>query len=154
MKLSDTHLVLLSAASQRDDHALELPADMDPAEAEKLVSKLAGAGLIEEIEATGELPVWRRVDDAGFALRITGEGLKAIGVDEGGPVATDATEAVVSRPRTVRSKKKTASAARRISKTRKPRTSSSRNVTPKTAPATRGGKVRTPEGIAQRHQAR
>jgi len=101
MKLSDTHLVLLSAAAKRDNHALELPADMEPAAAEKLVSKLAGAGLIEEIEATGELPVWRRVDDTSFALRITDEGLNAIGVDEG--VATSASPDVplleAARPR-------------------------------------------------------
>ena len=81
MKLSDTHLILLSKAAKRDDRAVQLPSNIDAVAAEKLVSKLAGAGLIEEIEASGSLPVWRRLDDGAFALRITDAGLKAIGAD-------------------------------------------------------------------------
>jgi len=84
MKLSDTQLVLLSAAAQREDRVLELQSDIDAAAAEKLATKLAGAGLIEEIAAGGSMPVWRRLDDAGFALRITDAGLAAIGVVEAG----------------------------------------------------------------------
>jgi hypothetical protein len=82
MKLSDTQLILLAKAAKRDDHAVELPSDIEAITAEKLVSKLAGAGLIEEIESHGAMPVWRRVDDTAFALRITDSGLKAIGIDE------------------------------------------------------------------------
>jgi hypothetical protein len=40
---------------------------------------LAGAGLIEEVEASGALPVWRQFGDEAFALRITDKGLKAAG---------------------------------------------------------------------------
>ena len=82
MKLSDTHLILLSNAAKRDDRAVELPSDIGAVAAEKLVAKFAGAGLIEEIESNGSLPVWRRLDDASFSLRITDAGLKAIGIDE------------------------------------------------------------------------
>ncbi|MBS0278661.1 MAG: hypothetical protein JSR81_13655, partial [Proteobacteria bacterium] len=45
MKLSDTHLILLSKAAKRDDRAVQLSANIGAAAAEKLVSKLAGAGL-------------------------------------------------------------------------------------------------------------
>jgi len=82
MKLSDTQLILLSKAAKRDDHAVELTSDIEAIAAEKVVSKLAGAGLIEEIESHGALPVWRRVEDTAFTLRITDAGLKAVGVDE------------------------------------------------------------------------
>jgi hypothetical protein len=82
MELTDTYLVILSAAAQREDGGLQLPPDLEHAAAEKLVAMLAGAGLIEEIEAAGALPVWRRVDDAAFALRITAKGLTAIAVDD------------------------------------------------------------------------
>lgn len=81
MKLSDTQLILLSKAAKRDDQAVQLPANMNAIVAERLVSRLAGAGLIEEIEASGTLPIWRRLDDVAFTLRMTGAGLKAIGVD-------------------------------------------------------------------------
>lgn len=82
MKLTDTQLILLSKAAKRDDRAVQLPSNIDAIAAEKLVSRLAGAGLIEEIEAIGTLPVWRLLDDSAFALRITEAGLKAIGIDD------------------------------------------------------------------------
>ena len=62
-KLTDTQLVLLSAAAQRDDGAI------DPAEgpkgglAKKAISKLLTDGLLEEVPAGGMLPVWRRNND-------------------------------------------------------------------------------------------
>jgi hypothetical protein len=86
MKLSDTQLIQLSKAAKRDDRAVQLPANIGAAAAEKVVSKLVGAGFIEEIEATGSLPVWRRVEDEAFSLRITDAGLKAIGIDEAASV--------------------------------------------------------------------
>ena len=141
MKLSDTHLVLLSVAAKRDDHSIQLPPDMDMAASEKLVSKLAGAGLIEEIEAMGELPVWRRLDDASFALRITGAGLKAIGVDESDVVATDATEETAAIPASTRGKKKTTGPVKQTAKARKPRNSSPKSAGPRAA---REAKTRTP----------
>ncbi len=91
MKLSDTHLILLSNAARRDDGTVELPPDIEAVAAQKLVSKLAGAGLIEEIPSHGSLPVWRRLDDVSFSLRITEAGLKAIGID-GTAATTDRAE--------------------------------------------------------------
>ena len=84
-KLTDTQLVLLSAAAQREDGAI------DPAEgpkgglAKKAISKLLTDGLVEEVPAGGMLPVWRRDDGRGpLALGITPRGLAAIGVEKTG----------------------------------------------------------------------
>ena len=83
MKLTDTQLVLLSKASQREDHAVELPGTLKGGAAHKVVGKLLTEGLLEEIRARGELPVWRRDDEEGSrALRITKRGLQAIQADE------------------------------------------------------------------------
>jgi hypothetical protein len=71
-RLTDTQLIIMSAASQRDDRGVELPATIKGEAARKLVDKLMSAGLLEEVHATGSLPVWRRDDDSGpMALRIT-----------------------------------------------------------------------------------
>jgi hypothetical protein len=85
VRLTDTQLVLLSAASQREDGAIELAPNLKGGAAHKVVGKLLTEGLVEEIPACGALPVWRRDDKEGaLALRITECGLAAIGVDEGG----------------------------------------------------------------------
>jgi hypothetical protein len=84
MKLTDTQLVLLSAASQREDRGIELAPELRGEAAQKLVRKLLAECLIEEVHATGSLPVWRRdADNQALALRITELGLAAIKVDEG-----------------------------------------------------------------------
>jgi hypothetical protein len=45
----------------------------------KVVDKLIRGGLLEEVRASGSLPVWRRDDESGaIALCITGAGLAAI----------------------------------------------------------------------------
>jgi len=85
MKLTDTQLVLLSAASQREDRGIELAANLNGGAAQKLVRKLVTGGLIEEVAGCGSLPVWRRDEEnRPLALRITTRGLAAIQVDEGG----------------------------------------------------------------------
>jgi hypothetical protein len=68
VKLTDTQLVLLSAASRRDDRALERPSNLVGGAAGKVVAKLLTEGLIEEIQSRGSLPVWRR-DDGARTLR-------------------------------------------------------------------------------------
>jgi hypothetical protein len=82
-KLTDTQLVILSAASQRDDRGVELSANVKGEAARRVVDKLIRAGLLEEVRAGGSLPVWRRDDDSGaMALRITKQGLAAIDVED------------------------------------------------------------------------
>ncbi len=74
-KLTDTQLIILSATLRRDDRGVELPANVKGGAARKTVDKLIRAGLLEEIHATGSLPVWRRDDESGpMALRITSRG--------------------------------------------------------------------------------
>jgi DNA-binding MarR family transcriptional regulator len=82
VKLSDTQLMILSAASQRPDHAAVLPANLKGSTAKKVVDELVKDGLLQELRAREEMPVWRRGDDRRpLALRITKAGLKAIAVD-------------------------------------------------------------------------
>ena len=81
-RLTDTQLIILSAASQRDDRGVELPANVKGEAARKAADKLIRAGLLEEVRAAGSLPVWRRDDRNGpMALRITEPGLAAIDGD-------------------------------------------------------------------------
>src|SRR5271166_394278 len=62
---NDTQLVLLSAASQRDDHCLVPPAGPKRAQAQRAVAKLVEAGLVKEIRAKAGGPIWRRDDETG-----------------------------------------------------------------------------------------
>jgi hypothetical protein len=78
MKLTDSQLVLLSRATQRDDAILELPSSRKGDAAEKAVRPLLKAKLIEEVQARPSQPVWRRDEQEGpIALIITNAGLKA-----------------------------------------------------------------------------
>src|SRR5271165_1747377 len=108
VRLTDTQLVILSAASQREDRGVEPLATVQGKAAGKVVAKLVRAGLLEEIKASGSLPVWRRDDESGaVALRITSAGLavidaadKAIAApEESGSGLSSAGEAITSRKR-------------------------------------------------------
>src|SRR5271157_6212566 len=55
MKLTDTQLVLLSAASQREDGAIVLAPNLKGSAASKVGGKLLRDGLIEEVPAGGSL---------------------------------------------------------------------------------------------------
>ena len=78
MKLTETQLRLLAAASQRDDRALERPSHLTGGAAGKAVAKLLAEGLVEEVQSRGSLPMWRRDGDIAHTLRITKRGLQAI----------------------------------------------------------------------------
>src|SRR5829696_4501964 len=80
-KLTDTQLVILSSAAQRQDHGLVLPERLKGQAARNTVERLISRGLVEEIRATGELPVWRHDDEGRYGLRITSAGLCAIGIE-------------------------------------------------------------------------
>src|SRR5437763_7486718 len=85
MKLTDARLVLLSAASQREDRGVELGSTLKGGAAHKVLGKLLTEGLVEEVPARDSLPVWRRDEEnRPLALRITKHGLDAIQVDESG----------------------------------------------------------------------
>src|SRR5260370_33916686 len=69
MKLTDTQLLLLSAASQRDDRALEPLPKLTGGAAGKVVAKPLTEGLVEEVRAPGSIPGRARDDDRPPALR-------------------------------------------------------------------------------------
>ena len=98
-KLTDTQLIVLSTASQRDDRGVELPANVKGEAARKVVDKLIRAGLLEEVRASGSLPVWRRNDDSGpTALCITKNGLKAIDIEDEATTAPEETSVLRHAP--------------------------------------------------------
>src|SRR5208337_5554487 len=84
IRFNDTQLVLLSAASQRDDHCLVPPAGPNRGQSRRAVAKLLEAGLVKEVRAKPGAPIWRRDDETGqtYALKLTAVGAKAIAVDE------------------------------------------------------------------------
>src|SRR5258708_8972066 len=80
-RLTDTQLIILSAASQRGDRGVEVRGNGKGEAARKVGDKVIHAGLLEEVRAGGALPVWRSDDDGTpMALRITKTGLEAIGI--------------------------------------------------------------------------
>ncbi len=84
-KLTDTQLVILSAAAKRDGGAvLSLPKSLkaNKAGAAKTVKSLLNRGLVAEQPAAKDAEVWREKEDGGrVTLVITHAGLAAIGAD-------------------------------------------------------------------------
>jgi hypothetical protein len=84
-KLTDTQLVMLSAAAQRDDRCLIPSKNLKGGAAQKVTAKLVAAGFAKEIKAKTGTPVWRRDEQTGqgYALKLTATGAKAIAIEEG-----------------------------------------------------------------------
>ncbi len=81
MSLTDTQLVLLSSASQREDHLVTLPSNLKGGAAKKVVEKLLGLGLVKEVSVKRDQPVWRTDEnERPVGLKITRAGLKALGL--------------------------------------------------------------------------
>ena len=82
VKFTDAQLVMLSAATQREDLCLNAPDKMKGAVLAKVSEKLAKLGLVREVRAKAGMPAWRQ-DDAGrsYALKLTAAGSKAIAID-------------------------------------------------------------------------
>ena len=82
IKFNDTQLVLLSAASQRDDLASS-PTGPKRGHAQRAIVKLLEAGIVKEIRAKPGAPIWRRDEEKGnYGLKPTAAGVKTIAVDE------------------------------------------------------------------------
>lgn len=81
IKLTDTQLVMLSAAAQREDQCIEPPPSL---KGQKITTKLVSAGLAKETKAKQGAHVWRRDEATGlsYALKVTAAGLKAIAVED------------------------------------------------------------------------
>ena len=92
-KLTDTQIVILSAAAQRDDRCLVASQNLKGSATQKLATKLIGVGLAKGIKAKPGAPVWRRDEQGGqsYALKLTAAGARAIAVDDGS-ASDDTTE--------------------------------------------------------------
>ena len=84
IKLTDTQLVMLSAAAQREDRCIVAPPSLKGAAAQKIATKLVAAGLAKEIKAKPGAHVWRcdHANGQAYALKLTAAGLKAIAVED------------------------------------------------------------------------
>lgn len=92
MALSDTQLVVLSAACQRPDaNVYPLPLKLPGGAAAKVLGALLKQELIEEVQAKGEDTVWREDKKRGrLTLRATPAAFKALGIDPAKTPAEDA----------------------------------------------------------------
>ncbi len=105
-KLSDTQLVILSAAAQREDrNVLPLPGSLRGGAAAKVVGALLRRGLIAETTTDSRTKadaalnrIWRNDEDGqALLLHITDAGLAAIGIEpEGGDSAPTGADAAPS----------------------------------------------------------
>jgi hypothetical protein len=84
INLSHTQLALLGAASQRDDQYLAPPTGPRLGPVKRAAGKLLTEGLVQEVRARKDAPVWHDKANEAFALKLTAAGLKAIarGADE------------------------------------------------------------------------
>lgn len=88
-KLTDSQLIVLSAAAARDDRLAVVPAKMNKAGAAKVGTSLVARKLMREVKAKPGMPVWRHDEDGRpISLMITKAGQKAIGVVDAAPAAT------------------------------------------------------------------
>jgi hypothetical protein len=127
-RLTDTQLVILSTASRRNDCGVDLPTNVTAEAVRKAVDKLIRTGLLEEVGANGSLLAWRGDAETGpMALRITKQGLEAIGVKDvavSAPTETsvspapDRTEVEAPAVKVVASRKRASVATRTFIRTR------------------------------------
>ena len=83
-KLSDTQCIILSQASQHEALLAVAPKTLPAAARQAVFRSMLKNGLLEELPAPAEFRGlgWRQDEDGIWvALRITGEGLRAIGVE-------------------------------------------------------------------------
>jgi hypothetical protein len=87
-KLNDTQLLLLSGASQREDRCAVVPTGAKRRSALRAAGKLLEAGLLKEVRAKADAPVWRRDEESGvnYSLKLSITGAKVIVVEDAGSV--------------------------------------------------------------------
>lgn len=81
--LTDTQLVLLSRAAQREDGLIPPLDHLKGGAARQVATRLIAQGLAVEVIVPRDAPAWRRDEASGQAmgLRVTAAGLRAIGVE-------------------------------------------------------------------------
>jgi Protein of unknown function (DUF3489) len=130
-KLTDTQLVILSAASQREDRCLIAPKNLKGGAAQKVAVKLLEAGFAREIKARAGMAIWRRDEEAGhaYSLKLTGAGLKAIAVGETESQPSASTSASPNANKESSKSKKTANMAAETNATTAPTSQAPRRGT-------------------------
>jgi hypothetical protein len=98
-KLTDTQLIVLSSAAKHDEGLATKPSNLHAAAAMKVASSLSDKGLVREIRAKADAPVWHENDDGRFALKITKAGREAIGVEDEEDATSPAKSPAGSRPK-------------------------------------------------------
>jgi hypothetical protein len=98
-KLTDTQLVILNKAAQRDDRGVVIPSKLPAGAQAKVVASLLVKHLVREVPKTGDLAAWREKDGRWHALIITDAGLKALNID-------DEAETAESKPAKTKGKRK------------------------------------------------
>jgi hypothetical protein len=83
IKLTDTQFGILSAAAQRADRCVVAPRNLKGGAVQKIAAKLIEGGLVKEIKAKPEAPVWRRDEQIGesFSLKLTAAGARAVAIN-------------------------------------------------------------------------
>jgi hypothetical protein len=85
-KLTDTQLIVLSAAAARDDGVAVVAAKMNRATASKVGASLVTRKLMREVRSKPGMPVWRKGEDGRpISLMITRAGRDSIRVGEDAP---------------------------------------------------------------------
>ncbi len=82
MKLSDTQLIILSAACARENGCLlPVSGNLNSNAASMVLHSLINKGLAEEFPASDDMPVWREAEDgASISLRATAAAYQALGL--------------------------------------------------------------------------
>jgi len=85
-QLTDTQLIILSSAAQRDDGLAVLPETLKGGAAQKVLAKLTASAFLKEVRAKPDQPAWR-TDETGHrvGLKITKAGEAAIGIEDSSP---------------------------------------------------------------------
>jgi hypothetical protein len=83
-KLSDSQLVVLSAACQREDRcAFPVTSQLKGNAAGNVLKSLLTKGLLEQVPAQLEDTVWRHTDEGARTLRATDAAFAALGIEDG-----------------------------------------------------------------------
>ena len=102
-KLSDTQLVILSSAAQREDGLAILPETLKGGAAKAAVTRLLGSGFLKEVRVKRGAPAWRTdEEEKPLGLKLTKAGSAALGLAEDGASEEEA----APQPKTRRKAKK------------------------------------------------
>lgn len=119
IKLSDTQLIILSTACQRDNRLVQpLPRSPMGGAVQKVIASLINKGLVQEVEAGPGQPHWRSVNGIGITLVATDAAFEAVGIELPGEPAQPAHEDIETAEQSSSAKSGAADAAAPARRTR------------------------------------